>query len=433
MSAKEQRTRRTSDLEREAILKAQVRQRRGGFSPLVYTALAILAVIMIAAGLILLWDSVQSDDEKTVTRTPVPQSALLPTPVPQVNQFASSTPIGGELRTLAPRETLPATWTPTATWTPSATFTFTPTPFPLTDRIVLASVRQGEENECALYTLRADGSGLSRLRLALPPAGAEEPELELLAAFDASYSPDGTQIAFTGRVSSTRQDGESTLTAEFEELFIASAEGGTAERLTLLESAKIDDATWSPAGDQIAFASDSDGDFDIYIVSLSGGLPQLLTRNDAEDRDPAWSPDGRAIAFASDQLTPGELEVWRMTPQGGDLKQLTENVNSSFSPAWSPDGQSIVFLSNRRVNTDLYIMTADGAGEQAVIVRDVEAEERDPAWSPDGKWIIFSSNRDVPWYELYLIHPDGSELMRLTTSESDIRFAAWKPETGADQ
>ncbi|MBI5958283.1 MAG: PD40 domain-containing protein [Chloroflexi bacterium] len=424
-SAIDARARRTSELEREALLKARTRRRRGGFSPLLYTAMAILAVVMIAAGLILLWDTVQSDDETEPTATPQPlQNVVVPT---SVNMFASPTPLGGELRTLPPRETLPATWTPTATWTPSVTPTFTPTPFPLDERMLLVSVRQGEENEWALYTLGADGSGRSRLNMNLPPAGVDEPELELLAVFDASFSPDGSRIAFTGRVSAPREEGGASLTTEFQELFIAPAEGGVAERLTTLESANVQDASWSSTGEQIVFASDADGDFDIYVVSLLGGLPQMLTRNDADDRDPAWSPDGEFIVFASDESTPGELEIWRMDSQGSDLKQLTENVSSSYSPAWSPDSQSIVFLSNRRVNTDLYIMTADGAGERAILVRDVDAEERDPAWSPDGEWIVFSSNRDAALYELYLIRPDGSDLNRVTTGESDTRYAAWKP------
>ncbi len=421
----ELRLRRTQDMEREALLKAQTRHRQGGLSPVLFAAVAILAVIMIAAGLILLWDNMQADKESN--KTSAPGVVPFPTGQTQVVLFPSPTPFGGTLRTLPPRETLPSTWTPTATWTPTNTPLPTATALPLASYPLLASFRQGDEGEWRLYTLLADGSGATAITLSLPTG--IDPGMTLLGVFDAAYSPDGSQIAFTGIVNVTTVEAGTPLPPrQFEEIFVAPAAGGTMRRVTTFEAANTEDVTWSPDGQKLALASDTDGDFDIYVLPVDGGTPIQMTRNAAEDRDPAWSPDGRTIAFSSDQSAPGALEVWRLNTDGSGAKQLTDNVNSSYAPAWSPDGQSIVFLSNRRVNTDLYIMTADGAGERAVIVRDVDTEERDPAWSPDGKWIAFSSNRDRAGYDLYVIQPDGTGLQRLTDgTDGDARFVAWQP------
>jgi dipeptidyl aminopeptidase/acylaminoacyl peptidase len=415
----ELRVRRTQDMEREALLKAHARRRQGGLSPVLFAAVAVLAVIMIAAGLILLWDNMQSD-KKTTEATAVP----FPTGQTQFALFPTSTPFGGTLRTLPPRETLPSTWTPTATWTPTNTPLPTATALPLASYALIASFRQGDDAQWMLYTLLADGSGMAEVSLRLAAADGT-----LAGVFDAAFSPDGSQIAFTGIVSvATSEAGTELPPRQFEEIFIAPAAGGEMRRVTTFEAANTEDVTWSPDGLRIAFASDTDGDFDIYVLPVDGGTPVPMTRNSAEDRDPAWSPDGLTIVFSSDQSAPGALEVWRVSTDGSSTKQLTENVNSSYAPAWSPDGQSIVFLSNRRVNTDLYIMTADGAGERAVLVRDVDSEERDPAWSPDGQWIAFSSNRERAGYDLYVIRPDGTDLQRLTDgTHGDARFVAWQP------
>ena len=50
------------------------------------------------------------------------------------------------------------------------------------------------------------------------------------------------------------------------------------------------DPAWSPDGTQIAFASDRDGDFEIYTMRSDGTDVRQLTRNNVQDRNPAWSP-----------------------------------------------------------------------------------------------------------------------------------------------
>lgn len=85
----------------------------------------------------------------------------------------------------------------------------------------------------------------------------------------------------------------------------------------------------SPNGNQIAFMSQRDGNWNIYLVNSDGtGLIQL-TDDPADDGLPTWSPDGRAIAFVSNRG--GPWAVWAMTPGGGGKRQL-------FTMQGSPDG-----------------------------------------------------------------------------------------------
>ena len=59
------------------------------------------------------------------------------------------------------------------------------------------------------------------------------------------------------------------------------------------------DPAVSPHGKRIAFASDRDGDFEIYMVNVSAGEVQRITDNAVDDRKPAWSPDGQWISYHS--------------------------------------------------------------------------------------------------------------------------------------
>src|SRR5579859_3882472 len=66
----------------------------------------------------------------------------------------------------------------------------------------------------------------------------------------------------------------------------------------------------NPVNGKIAFASDRDGNNEIYVMNPDGSNPVRLTNNPANDTDPAWSPDGTRLAFDSNRS--GSLEIWAM-------------------------------------------------------------------------------------------------------------------------
>ena len=83
-----------------------------------------------------------------------------------------------------------------------------------------------------------------------------------------------------------------------------------------------------------------------------------LTDNDASDVTPAWSPDGRRIAFASER--DGNLEIYVMNADGSGVTRLTYNGANDLFPDWSPDGRRIAFHSNRDGRMDIYVMNTAG-------------------------------------------------------------------------
>ncbi len=68
------------------------------------------------------------------------------------------------------------------------------------------------------------------------------------------------------------------------------AGGGDVQRLTD-DPAKDWGSTWSPDGTQIAFASERDGNWEIYTMNADGSQKQRITNHEAKDMDPDWRPD----------------------------------------------------------------------------------------------------------------------------------------------
>lgn len=61
-------------------------------------------------------------------------------------------------------------------------------------------------------------------------------------------------------------------------------------KVTQLTNNNYEDSypVWSPDGSKIAFASDRDGNWEIYVMNADGSNPKYLTNNLAEDTKPDW-------------------------------------------------------------------------------------------------------------------------------------------------
>ncbi len=174
----------------------------------------------------------------------------------------------------------------------------------------------------------------------------------------------------------------------------------------------------------IAFSSDQDGDFEVWVMHADGSAQRKLTDNNAMDMSPAWSPDGNQIAFISNR--DGNDEVYVMNADGSNVRRLTQTADASESfPAWSPDGLQISFDSDRGSNWDIYAMASDGSGLRRLT--DHPSEDWISSWSPDGNQIVFESKRDGN-YEIYIMNADGSYQRRLTTNQSHDGFPAWSSD-----
>ena len=160
----------------------------------------------------------------------------------------------------------------------------------------------------------------------------------------------------------------------------------------------------------IGFASERDGDLEIYTIYPDGSNLKQLTFNSVTDKNPMFSFDGRLITF--DSRRDGQSEIYVMNSDGSNQRRLTFNDAIDWDPAFSPDGNRIVFTSSRRTGHDsnICIMNSDGSNQRCLTWDDYD--NADPSFTPDGR-IVFHSNRDGN-YEIYIINQDGSGLRRLT-------------------
>ena len=92
-------------------------------------------------------------------------------------------------------------------------------------------------------------------------------------------------------------------------------------------------------------------------AGADGSEQKRLTNNPAIDLSPRWSPSGNKIAFASDR--DGNYEIYVMNADGSEQKRLTNNSSRDGSPCWSPDGKKIAFGSSIGGNSEIYIMDLD--------------------------------------------------------------------------
>lgn len=171
--------------------------------------------------------------------------------------------------------------------------------------------------------------------------------------------------------------------------------------------ARDEQPAWSPDDTRIAFATDRDGNFEIYSMNADGSGLVRLTEDPAVDRHPTWSPDGEKIAFQS--YRNGNVDIYVMQADGGGVTRLTTHAALDLQPAWSPDGRMIAFVSRRDGNREIYAI--DVALGNLTRLTESPGDEADPAWSPSGQRIAFSLGSSS---EIHVMDADGGNLTRLT-------------------
>jgi len=169
-----------------------------------------------------------------------------------------------------------------------------------------------------------------------------------------------------------------------------------------------------------------EGLWTIYLMGSDGSnrIPVIEASSDFVSA-PSWSPGGDRLAFVSDR--DGYADIWVVDRDGRKSVNLTHDKAKDNSPAWSPDGEWIAFSSVRdSPYWELYVMRSDGSEVRRLTWWE-DASDLWPSWSPDGSRLAFASKRDGNW-EIYTVALDGGDLTRLTDNPADDMHPAWSPD-----
>lgn len=219
-----------------------------------------------------------------------------------------------------------------------------------------------------------------------------------------TLSPDGTQFAYLFRPEGgTKQ-----------EIFLMDSDGTNQRQLSTNHPEYIGPSflDWSPNGESIVFASDSNG-YDVFTTTIDGKNVLQLTHDPDPDRSPSWSPNGEKIAFISSS------NVYTMNADGTNRKQLT-NDGHNDSPIYSPDENLIAFLSAKEgYDYYVYVMNVDGTNQR--LLSNIKASSL--AWSPDGKWLAFKPAGGTS--QIICINVENTETLKI--EGFFVSIVDWRP------
>ncbi|HEY3740873.1 MAG TPA: S41 family peptidase [Bryobacteraceae bacterium] len=135
------------------------------------------------------------------------------------------------------------------------------------------------------------------------------------------------------------------------DIWIANDNGSDVQRITDNKARDIY-PRFSPDGNWIAFSSNRDGNYDVYVVAASGGKPKQLTFHTADDNVVGWAADGRHILFSSTRgagAFPTVATLWEVSVDGGIEQPVA--TDWGISASYSADGKKLAFTRHPAVWT----------------------------------------------------------------------------------
>jgi eukaryotic-like serine/threonine-protein kinase len=182
---------------------------------------------------------------------------------------------------------------------------------------------------------------------------------------------------------------------------------GASRRLSAVDGAGKTLTTWNLdglAGGRFALFPDGSrallnvtdhrlGVVSLWVYGLTRDTATRLTFSPANESNPVMSPDGSRVFFASDAQ--GQLDIYRASADSSEAPALVIAAKGTQTPNdVSPDGSLLLYTSNEtaiETKQDLYVLPLSGGAKPRPFLR-TPAIENDARFAPDGKWVAYSSD-----------------------------------------
>ncbi|HET9110370.1 MAG TPA: prolyl oligopeptidase family serine peptidase [Ktedonobacterales bacterium] len=191
---------------------------------------------------------------------------------------------------------------------------------------------------------------------------------------------------------------------------------------------------FSPDLTQVAYITNTSGQFNIWRQSVSGGWPsQVTTFEDESARSLIWAPNGEIIG-ATDHAGGEQYDLFSIPATGGVVRYLTDQPDAQYElseEGLSPDGRYLVYSGNDRTPTD---------GD--VLIRDMRTGETRRAlanghynvainWSPDSRYVTVMDIRSNTDMRLWLLEAESGEARELAPHDDECYLAPgpWLPDS----
>jgi len=236
-----------------------------------------------------------------------------------------------------------------------------------------------------------------------------------LVAGDASWSPDGSRVAFIiGRRNAWRFTGDG-------DLVVMNADGSDLHRLT--HGIGVTSPTWSPDGTRIAFVRDQGTA--LSTVRADGSDLRVIASERGYYQSPRWSPGGDLIVYQS-RVNMSETgdRTFVIRADGTGERLLPSSVGAGAYPSWSPDGTRLAYSDG----VGIALLDLASGRTIAALPHCARCEgDMFPAWSPDGRSIAFIRNSRGGALELFVYGVQDATLTRIGPPGTQQSSPAWRP------
>lgn len=198
----------------------------------------------------------------------------------------------------------------------------------------------------------------------------------------------------------------------------------------------------SPHGSRLAFASNRQGNWNIYVIDASGGQARPITDDSAHELHASWSPDGTRLVFCRLGPVSQRWELWLVDVDNPMVKQ---QIGFGLFPEFNPvsgtgvnGGDQIVFQRARERGSRLFSIWSmdilDGdAGYLTELASRPDAALINPSWSRDGNRVAFASvpldaanqNGKPSEADIWMLNVDGTGETNLTADDAVNLMPVW--------